>query len=511
MKLSELLSVLDPLPRQADGTNVFLPDAEITAIVCDSRKAVPGALFVCVEGRTTDGHRFAARAYEAGTRFFLAQRMPELPADACVFLVADTRTALADLAAAFYGYPARNLTLIGITGTKGKTTTAIMLYRALCENGIDAAYIGTNGVYFADNREPTVNTTPESLELQHYLRRMADAGVRYLVMEVSSQALLLDRVHGLRFAVSLFTNLSRDHIGGVEHPDFENYRACKHLLFTDYGASTVIVNTDDPQAGYMLAGNSAETILTYGTGENADFRGTAFESVSLPDRMGVRFVCRSREGSCPVFLPFAGRFSMYNALAVIAVCRVCGINTANAARSLAHTCVPGRFELLRFPSLPGVTFIIDYAHNGTSLSAVLSSLRAYAPERLICLFGSVGCRTKERRREMGEVAARQADLCILTSDNPDTEPPEDIIAEIAAAFALPGSCPYLAIPDRVDAIRHAVRLARPGDMILLAGKGHEEYQLIDHRRVPFSERDILCDAVKKTTEKGGIPLGHIFP
>lgn len=510
MKLSELLSVLHLPPLQMDKTPKNT-DAEIDAIVCDSRQAAPRTLFVCVVGRTTDGHRFAKSAYEAGTRFFLAQYIPELPADAHVFLTSDTRTALAELAAAFYGYPARELTLIGITGTKGKTSTAIMLYRALCENGQNAAYIGTNGVYFANNREETANTTPESLELQHDLRRMVNAGVRYVVMEVSSQALLLDRIHGLRFAICLFTNLSRDHIGGIEHPDFENYRSCKHRLFTDYGAATIIVNTDDRQSGYMLANHSAQTVLTYGTGESADFRGTAFENVSLPDHIGIRFVCRSREGNCAVSLPFAGQFSMYNALAVIAVCQVLGIRAADAARSLSHTCVPGRFELLRFPALPGVTFIIDYAHNGASLGAVLSSLRAYEPTRLICLFGSVGCRTKERRREMGEAAARSADFCILTSDNPDTEPPDAIIAEIAAAFTLPGSCPFLAVPDRADAIRCAVQLAQPGDMILLAGKGHEQYQLINHCRIPFSEHDILRDAIQEYTKKKSLPLEQVSP
>lgn len=492
MKLSLLFSLLAPTRLQGNPTF----DPEIDAVVCDSRKVGPKSIFICVPGLTSDGHAFAKSAYDAGCRVFLVQAPVPLPPDAAVYQTPNTRTALADLAARFYGYPANRLTLIGITGTKGKTTTALMLYRALEHCRFPVAYIGTNGVCYRDHREETVNTTPESLDLQRYLRCFVDQGIRYVILEVSSQALLLERVRGLSFSLCLFTNLSPDHIGLREHPSFENYRDCKHLLFTDYGAQTAIVNADDPHAGYMLKGCSAQTVLTYGMGENADFRGSASVAENRDGQFGIRFFCRAKNGTLPVFLPFAGDYSVYNALAVIAACHALGISAKDAVDALATAHVPGRFELIRFPSLPDVTFVIDYAHNRVSLTSILESLRTYQPKRLICLFGSVGGRTEGRRYEMGKVASELADLCILTSDNPNTEDPEKIIADIAAAFSPQDGCPYVAIPDRADAIRHAVSLARAGDVILLAGKGHERYQLIQNRRVPFSEPDLLRDAVE---------------
>ena len=489
----------------ADGRAASLTARAVTSMCCDSRKAADTSLFFCLPGAQTDGHRYAPAAYAQGARAFVVERALPLPDDALQILVPDARAALADVSAAFYEHPDREMTLIGITGTKGKTTTAQLTASILNANGRPTGYIGTNGIEFAGMHFPTVNSTPESMEIYAYLRCMIESGVRTCVMEVSSQGLWKGRVRGLAFSITLFTNLSPDHIGGAEHPDMAHYAACKHTLFTDYGTSLMLCQANDPAAALMTEGVTAP-VRYFGILPSSHSLSWAAGNVTPDrdgDRLGVSFDCYRRDQVLGTyFLPLPGTFNVENTLGALAIC--CdglGIAAKDALGCIGQVSVPGRFQTVTSDKLPGVTFVIDYAHNGVSLASILDALRDYRPERLICLFGSVGGRTFERRRQMAEAAAHRADLCILTSDNPGPEDPVHIIHDIDAAFPA-DACPRLMIPDREEAIRRAVRMARPGDVILLAGKGHETYQLVGTRMVPFCEYDILNDALNKLTADG---------
>lgn len=490
----------------------FLPNGRLSAPPCweevkempvsdlryDSRRAAEGTVFFCLVGKSSDGHMYAASAYGKGCRFFVAERELELPSDAAVLVVPDARVALADCAAAFYGHPEREMRLIGLTGTKGKTTTALLIHGLLNRAGIPAGYIGTNGVDYAGYHFDTVNSTPESVELYRHLRDMLDAGVRVCALEVSSQALWMGRTRGLCFDSVLFLNLSRDHVGGVEHPTVEHYRACKRLLFSDYPAKVLIANADDDATAFMVEGVSTpvETFSTRDFG--ADWYGVDIRSARKGNRLGATFtVYRGGQAAGACFLPLLGEINVQNALAALAVvCGRFGVETHRARALLAEASVAGRFQTVTSPALPGVTFVIDYAHNGASLTAILDALRSYAPRRLICLFGSVGGRTLERRRDLAEASAYRADLCVLTADNPANEPVEDILRDIDRHFPA-DACPRLWEPDRAVAIRRLVEMAEEGDLILLAGKGHETYQLIGAERIPFSEEEILREALEE--------------
>ena len=478
-------------------------DEPISMLRCDSRLATMGTVFFCLVGKTSDGHLYAPSAYRNGCRIFVVEKPLELPKDALQLQVPDTRAALADCAAEFYGHPEREIRLIGLTGTKGKTTTALLIRSLLEDGGIPTGYIGTNGVDYLDFHHQTVNSTPESVEIYRYLRYMLDEGVKACVLEVSSQALWMGRTRGLVFDTVLFTNLSRDHIGGVEHPDFEHYRDCKRLLFTDYPAKMAVVNRGDGHSRYMAEGTSAP-VLDFRLCEPTDtdkplWGASDVRPMQKGDKIGVGFEVY-RKGT-PTggtwFLPLPGHFNVQNALAALTVvCEGFGLDPLQAKESLERAVVAGRFETVTSPALPDVTFIIDYAHNGVSLTSILDALKEYHPRRLICLFGSVGGRTKERRRDLAEAAGGRCDLCILTSDNPASEPPMDIIDEIDAAFPV-GSCPRVKIADRAEAIRYAVEIAEAGDIILLAGKGHENYQLVGVKKEPFSEIEILREAMEE--------------
>lgn len=476
-----------------------LQSAPITALCYDSRLATEGTIFFCLVGKTLDGHVYAESAYRKGCRFFVAQKELDLPEDAVVLVVPDTRAAMADLAAEFYGHPEREMRLIGLTGTKGKTTTALLIQDLLTASGIPTGYIGTNGVDYVGYHFDTVNSTPESVEIYRHLRGMLDAGVKACALEVSSQALWMGRIRGLVFDSVLFLNLSRDHIGGVEHPTMEHYRDCKKLLFSDYPAKTLIANADDGTTPYMLEGGTTpvETFSTHSPA--AHWYASKIRSAKAGDRLGVTFTVRRRgetvDGSW--FLPLPGEYNVQNALAALSVvCDRFGVEPHRAGALMAEASVTGRFETVTSPALPDVTFVIDYAHNGVSLTSVLDTLRGYDPKRLICLFGSVGGRTRERRKDLAEAAAYRADLCILTADNPTSEPVMDIIREIDSYFPADG-CPRLWEPDREAAIRMLVDQAQAGDIILLTGKGHETYQLIGTQRIPFSEKEILREALRE--------------
>ena len=498
MQLKELLKTIN-YTEIINRSGIDINATQIQGLSSHSKDANPDSIFVCIVGSMVDGHKYAYNAYERGCRVFVAQReIAELPDDALTVLVKDSRIALARLSAAYFGYPASKMTLIGITGTKGKTTTSLLVYNILKGNGIPAGYIGSNGVAYNDVWEETLNTTPESYALHNHLKTMLDNGITTVVMEVSSQALKMARVHGMKFDIGVFTNLSPDHIGEFEHPDFNDYKECKHSLFTDYGVDYIVYNADDEYSSEMISGSRAQKVGISAKGnKNADYRADGIYYYRTSSRIAVNFQCKEAHESYEVDLGFPGSFSVYNALTAIAICKRLGLNTEQAVQSVKDVRIGGRFEAFALPN--GATVVIDYAHNGVSLKAALTALREYSPTRLICLFGSVGGRTKMRRAELGLVASRDADLCILTSDNPDCESPEAIIAEIASYFA-PDSCPYIAITDREAAIKHALSISQHGDIILLAGKGHESYQLINGVRKPFSEVDIIkeyCESYEK--------------
>ncbi len=497
MKIKDILQNIDIVSHSVPQNML---SRQIVSLCHNSRYADPTCLFFCKRGALTDGHKYAPHAYENGARFFVAERELDLPDDAAVIIVKDSNEALRKLSVVFYDDPASELRVIGITGTKGKTTVALSVYNIASASGRRVGYIGTNGIYYNGKVFETANTTPDCLDLQKALRDMRDEGVEVVVIEVSSQALWQQRVYGIKFDTCVFTNLYQDHVGGVEHPTLEHYRDCKKLLFTDYEAKNIVVNADCEATAYMLDGVSCDNILTVSAEgrEDCDIFARSAKKEMNGIRPGVSFELFSGVGSSlplcehgeSVFMSAPGLYSVENGLLTFAVCRILGISTEFIISELAKLSIPGRFEVVELESRPDTLFVIDYAHNGASLSAVLGALREYEPRRIICLFGSVGGRTFGRRAELGAAAKKGADVIIVTSDNPDNEDPMDVINDINASLEGTDKPVYL-IPDRKEAIEKAFEISEDGDFVLLAGKGHESYQLVMGKRVPFSEKEIL--------------------
>jgi len=466
------------------------PDGrEIDAVEYDSRKAKSaGTLFFCMPGARLDGHDFAPALYEAGCRAFVVERSLDLPDDAVQIIVSHTRESLAHLSARFYGNPADKLKLIGLTGTKGKTTTAILIREILCSCGIPCAYIGSNGILIGDKHYETVNTTPESRELHCYFAMMVEAGITHCVLEVSSQALNNYRVCGLTFDTAVYTNLAPDHISPTEHPSFDDYRDAKRKLFTRYGVKNIVCNIDDANHAYMIDGAHANLVSCSIAGD-ADFTAGDIRAYRDSTSLGIDFDVIHSGVKTGVRLRTPGEFSVYNGLEAIAVCTLCGLTVRQASDALRSISITGRFEIV--DAVPGITFIIDYAHNGFSLTHALEVLREYHPSRLICVFGCIGGRSQGRRKELAEASGNLADFTVLTSDNPDHEDPDTIIEDVLTYFDQ--TKPYITITDREEAVRFTVRIAQKGDIVLFAGKGHETYQLIAGQKVPFSEKSIILD------------------
>ncbi|MCD8003281.1 MAG: UDP-N-acetylmuramoyl-L-alanyl-D-glutamate--2,6-diaminopimelate ligase [Clostridia bacterium] len=475
---------------------------EVSNVRFDSRRTDENSVFVCIAGEDTDGHDYAMSAYGRGCRAFLSEHGLSVPEDAAVAVCGDTRSALADISRAVYGYPDRELTLVGITGTKGKTTTSVYIADILNDAGIPTGCIGSLGVILPPGtgsiKMPrTTPTTPEASDLCEIFAAMRRAGIKVAVMEVSSQALYKERVRGLTFDTAVFTNLSPDHIGGAEHPTFEHYRDCKARLFSDFGARRIVYNADDEYADFMIgrAPVGTELVSVSALDESADFYAHNRENYAKGGMIGTVFDIREKNGaSHKITVRAPGDFSVMNAAAAYAVCKGFGADDDKIGIALSKSAVEGRFEVVDV--LPYATFVIDYAHNELSLRSVLSVLRGYNPTRLTVLVGSVGGRTFSRREPIGRAVSELADFCILTADEPDFEDPMKIIGDILVGFE-GRNTPYVAIPDRAKAVRFAVKNAIPGEIVLLAGKGHEKTQLINGVHVPFSEREILLEAAKE--------------
>lgn len=467
-------------------------ECEITDVIYDSRKVTEGCLFVCIPGARADGHKFAADAVQKGAAALLVEHEVELPegADVTVIRVEDVRFAMAFVSAAYFGHPAEQMKIIGITGTKGKTTTTYLVKSILEQAGRKVGLIGTIEIIVGDTHIHAENTTPESYLVQKYFRMMADAGCDTVVMEVSSQGLMLHRTQGFVFDFGIFTNLEPDHIGANEHRDFADYLHCKSLLFRQCRVG--IVNADDAHFGEVTKDCTCQ-LETYGIDADADLRAEDMVFLNEGGSLGMRFVVKGLV-ELPVKIASPGRFNVYNALTAIAICRHFGVEGEEIQRALAAAKVKGRTEMVRVSD--DFTLMIDYAHNAMALKSLLETLRAYKPHRLICLFGCGGNRAKSRRYEMGEVSGQMADLTIITSDNPRTEEPQAIIDDIKSGIAKTDG-KYVEICDRKEAIAYAIDHGEPGDIIVLAGKGHEDYQEINGVKHPMDERVLIQEILEE--------------
>ena len=495
MLLSKLLS----------GVSCTCPDfadVDVADIVYDSRKAAPGTLFVALCGAFSDGHDYAEGAYLRGARAFLVQKDVALPSDAVVVKTDDTRAVLAVISGTFFGHPDRELAVIGVTGTKGKTTVTHMMRSCLDGCGIKSGVIGTVGAYYGDTFIPTVNTTPESYETQKILREMADAGCKVACMEVSSLGLKSHRVDGIRFHTAVFTNLSPDHIGGAEHDSFEEYAYWKKQLF--HGCGRALLNADDPFSQEIVKELNCP-YETFSMGEEADFSADDVVRLRGDNFFGVGFTCHTKDGSFAVKSAMPGLFSVYNALAAFGVCVNLGAGPEQAAAALATAKVRGRNECVEVPADYDV--IIDYAHNGQSFHSVIDTFAEYDHNRIITVFGSVGDRAQLRRREMGEVSGRKADLSVITTDDPGFEDPQAIAEEIAAAVEKAGG-QYKIIVDREQAVAYALSEAKKGDIVLILGKGHETYQKVCGEKVYYSDHEAVAKFFEKKVKRAcGAELG----
>ncbi len=460
----------------------------VTDLVYDSRKAVKDCVFVCIEGAVSDGHDYIGEVAGKGAAAIIIDKDAMLPENVTVIRVPDSRVALACMSAAYFGHPAKKLTTIGITGTKGKTTTSYMIKSILENTGIKTGLIGTIETVIGDVVIPANNTTPESFIIQQTFARMVEAGCQCVVMEASSQGLMLHRMDGFTFDYGIFTNIEPDHIGGNEHKDFEDYLNCKSKLFKQ--CRTGLINIDDSHAEQILSGHTC-TVETLGFSEKADIRATEVKLLRKPGFLGVAYhVSGLLELDVEIDIP--GKFSVYNSLCAIALCRHFNVDADRIRKALRTVKVRGRVELV--PASEQYTVMIDYAHNAMSLKSLLTTLLEYKPKRLVCMFGCGGNRSRDRRFEMGEISSNMADLTVVTSDNPRYEEPQDIINDIITGVKK-GPGKYVEIIDRKEAIRYCIDHAEEGDVIVIAGKGHEDYQEIKGVKHHMDDRELIRDVL----------------
>lgn len=494
MRVERLASLLITSVLVGDGQR------EITGIEIDSREVKPGDLFICLRGHKVDGHAFAAQAVANGAVALVADHPLAIPdADVPQLIVKDSRHAMAMIADYYYGQPSRKLKLIGVTGTNGKTTTTYLIERILRDAGHSPGVIGTVEWRFAGISRPMSGTTPEALQLQRSLRAMADADTDYCVMEVSSHALEQGRVKGCRFRTAIFTNLTQDHLD--YHATMERYAAAKGLFFSRLGNEFgvlpeerlfAVLNADDPASpGYGNA--TAAEVVTYGLDHDADVRASNVRITA----QGTSFKAETFAGAADITLRMVGKYNVYNALGAICAALIEGIPLRDVKRSLeAIPGVPGRVESVNAGQPFAV--IVDYAHTPDGLENVLRAVKEFARGKIICVFGCGGDRDRTKRPLMGAIAARYADYCFITSDNPRTEDPLRILADVEAGLA-EDNVPqdrYEMLADRKAAIQKAVEMASAEDVVLIAGKGHETYQDIRGVKHDFDDREVAKEAIR---------------
>lgn len=487
MNLKKVLAGLEGIKAKGEI------DREVTSIENDSRKVIEGSLFFAIKGFTTDGTQFIPNAIENGAKVILVDESADiknlkLPQDVTLLVVPDARYAMAICSSNFYDHPSEKFKLIGVTGTKGKTTTTFMIKEILQKQGIKTGLIGTIAIYSGDKKiKDSDRTTPESIELQKIFKQMADDGCKVVVMEVSSQSLKLNRVAGCNFDIAVFTNFSEDHISEKEHPDMQDYFNSKLKLFKmcKYG----FINIDDLQVCKVPKLVPECEIKTYGIDNACNLLA---KDITITNSY-VDFKVKIGDKNERIKVGIPGRFSVYNSLAAIEVATKLGCSVESIKEALLEVRVPGRSELVN--NSKNLTIMIDYAHSPESLENILSAVKSYTRGRVISLFGCGGDRDNRKRPIMGEISGKIADFTIITSDNPRTEDPEKIVEQIENGIKKTKG-KYVCIVDRIEAIKYAINMASKKDIIVLAGKGHEPYQEINGKKFPFDERIIVEQIIK---------------
>lgn len=479
-------------------------DADVTGLTSDSRKVTAGGAFVCIMGAVSNGHTYIQDVIGRGAGLIVVSSKydymqhfsdAKIPENVTVVETDDTRLAYALMSAAWFGYPAEKLFTIGITGTKGKTTTTYMIRNVLESCGHKTGLIGTIETIIGDEHKPAHNTTPESYEIQESFAKMVEAGCEAVVMEVSSQGLMLNRTAGIQFNIGVFTNIEPDHIGPNEHSSFEDYLSCKAKLFRQCDIG--IVNADDEHVDRILA-NATCRVEKYGFSEMADIRAADKELLYEHGKLGTKYHV-SGLVNLDIELCMPGNFSIYNSLCAIAVTRHFNVDEQRLKKALYDVRVRGRIDIVDLAEVNAsrrdFTIMVDYAHNAMALESLLKTLKEYNPKRIVTVFGCGGNRDRDRRFEMGEVSGRLSDFTIITSDNPRNEEPEAIIADIVTGISRT-SGRHVEIADRREAIKYAVDNAQPGDVIVVAGKGHEDYQEIKGVKHHMDDRELIIEAVR---------------
>ncbi len=480
MKLVQLLKNVEYTLQQGSL------EIEIEKIAYHSKKVEKNSVFFAMNGANTNGDIYIEEAIQRGAIAIVTQNADIQIPDVTIIVVQNIRHVLALVSCEYFCHPASKLKVIGITGTKGKTTTAMMVYQLLLNTQHKVGYIGTNGAYIDQCHHETINTTPESYEIQSLFAMMVDYGCEYVVMEVSSIGLLRHRLDGFVFDIGCFTNLSNDHIGPNEHESFDEYKMCKAMLFARSKYS--IINDEDVYANTMISACNSDYLL-YSLNHIGNHQVTNIHYILDENDFGMGFTYQGYEFK--IMLP--GEFNVFNAVLAIAIGNYIGLSLEEMSHHLASIFIQGRSEFV--PTYKGVKVLIDYAHNAVSMEKICQMAKHYHPKRLITLFGCGGNRAKSRRFEMGRVSGEYADLSIITSDNSRLEPTKNIIEDIIQGIT-PTNGKYVTFEDRKEAIHYALDNAQFGDIILILGKGHEMYQIIGETVYPFNERQIILDYVK---------------